>query len=162
MAFAIVTASGYISGLSKVVVYDSNGRIKYIGGGGGAVWGSITGTITAQTDLISYLAGNYVPLTRNLTINGTTYDLSADRTWTIPAGGTVTSVQLTAGTGISLSGTNPITTSGNITVTNSAPDQTVVLTAGTGISISGTYPSFTITSTATAGDTLSPFLLMGG
>jgi len=86
MAFAIVTASGYISGLSKVVVYDSNGRIKYIGGGGGAVWGSITGTITAQTDLISYLAGNYVPLTRNLTINGVTYDLSADRTWTIPTG----------------------------------------------------------------------------
>jgi hypothetical protein len=34
------------------------------------------------------------------------------------------------------------------------------LTAGTGISVSGTYPSFTITSTA--GDTLSPFLLMGG
>jgi hypothetical protein len=35
-----------------------------------------------------------------------------------------------------------------VTVTNTAPDQTVVLTAGTGISTSGTYPSFTVTNTA--------------
>ena len=50
--------------------------------------------------------------------------------------GDVTSVGITAGTGISVSG-SPITSSGSITVTNSAPDQTVALTAGTGISISG-------------------------
>jgi hypothetical protein len=62
--------------------------------------------------------------------------------------GTVTSVQLSAGTGISLSGTNPITTSGTVTVTNSAPDQTVTLSAGTGIGVSGTYPSFTVTNNA--------------
>ena len=62
--------------------------------------------------------------------------------------GTVTSVQLAAGTGISLSGTNPITTSGTVTVTNSAPDQTVTLSAGTGIGVSGTYPSFTVTNNA--------------
>lgn len=62
--------------------------------------------------------------------------------------GTVTSVQLSAGTGISLAGTNPITTSGTITVTNSAPDQTVVLNNGTGISTTGTYPNFTITNTS--------------
>jgi hypothetical protein len=52
-------------------------------------------------------------------------------------------VALTAGTGISTSGTYP-----NFTITNSAPDQTVVLTAGTGISTSGTYPNFTITNSA--------------
>ena len=46
-------------------------------------WGNITGTITDQTDLISYLGSNYVPSTREITINGTTYDLSADRSWTI-------------------------------------------------------------------------------
>lgn len=51
---------------------------------------------------------------------------------------------LTAGTGIT---TTPSAT-GVITVTNTAPDQTVVLTAGTGISTSGTYPNFTITNTA--------------
>jgi hypothetical protein len=42
----------------------------------------------------------------------------------------------------------PITSTGSITVTNTAPDQTVVLTAGTGISTSGTYPNFTITNSA--------------
>ena len=87
---------------------------------------------------------------------GNTYSYSkvivygADGKVKYPAGGgsgTVTSVGFSAGTGISLSGTNPITTSGIITIINSAPDQTVVLTASTGISVSGTYPSFTLTNT---------------
>ena len=46
---------------------------------------------------------------------------------------------LTAGTGISLD-----VTTGDITVTNSEPDQTVTLTDGAGITVTGTYPSFTI------------------
>jgi hypothetical protein len=50
---------------------------------------------------------------------------------------------LSAGTGISVSGST-----GSVTVTNTAPDQTVSITAGTGISVSGTYPSFTVTNTA--------------
>lgn len=50
---------------------------------------------------------------------------------------------LTAGTGISLSGTTTA-----VTVTNSAPDQTVALTAGTGIGVTGTYPNFTITNSS--------------
>jgi hypothetical protein len=61
--------------------------------------------------------------------------------------GTVTSVAATAGTGITVTG-SPITSSGTLTITNTAPDQTVALTAGTGISTSGTYPNFTITNTA--------------
>jgi hypothetical protein len=94
-----------------------------------------------------------VPSTRNVTINGTTQDLSADRTWSV---GTVTSAGITAGTGISLAGTNPITSSGTITVTNSAPDQIVVLNAGTGIGVTGTYPNFTISNTdPTTGVTLT-------
>jgi hypothetical protein len=58
--------------------------------------------------------------------------------------GTVTSVAASAGAGISISG-SPITSSGTLTITNTAPDQTVVLNSGTGISASGTYPNFTIT-----------------
>lgn len=62
--------------------------------GGGGTWGSITGTVTDQLDLINYLVSNYEPLlgytpvpeTRTLTINGNTYDLSANRTWSITAG----------------------------------------------------------------------------
>ena len=68
-------------------------------------------------------------------------------TWTTPTTGTVTSVAATGGTGISVSG-SPITGSGTLTITNTAPDQTVAISAGTGISVSGTYPSFTITNTA--------------
>jgi hypothetical protein len=59
--------------------------------------------------------------------------------------GTVTSVGLTASTGISVSG-SPITTSGSITVTNTAPDQVVSLTGAGTTTITGTYPNFTISS----------------
>jgi len=70
--------------------------------------------------------------------------------------GTVTSVQLSGGTGITIGGANPITSTGVITVTNSAPDQTVSLTGGTGISITGTYPSFTvINSSPSSGGTVT-------
>jgi len=87
--------------------------------GGFSIWGTITGVITDQTDLITYLGSNYYPLSnpnnyidgtqvpsfetdpvfsawlltsplsgyvptsRNLTINGVTYDLSADRSWSV-------------------------------------------------------------------------------
>jgi hypothetical protein len=68
-----------------------------------------------------------------------------DVTVTVASGsGTVTSVAATGGTGISVTG-SPITTSGTLTITNTAPDQTVALTSGTGITTSGTYPNFTIT-----------------
>lgn len=50
---------------------------------------------------------------------------------------------VTAGTGISVN-----QTTGAVTVTNTAPDQTVSLTNGGDIAISGTYPSFTLTNSA--------------
>jgi hypothetical protein len=74
---------------------------------GTAAWGSIaTGTgVGSQADLVSYLnanyidpaelaaaLSNYVPTSRTLTINGVTYDLSANRSWTISGGGAVDSV----------------------------------------------------------------------
>ena len=62
--------------------------------------------------------------------------------------GTVTSVGFTEGTGIDITGTNPITTSGTVTITNTAPDLVVTLGEGTGIDVTGTYPNFTITNTA--------------
>jgi hypothetical protein len=54
-------------------------------------------------------------------------------------------VGVSAGSGINVS-----TVNGIATVTNSAPDQTVVLTAGAGITTSGTYPNFTITAIDTS------------
>lgn len=50
------------------------------------------------------------------------------------------SSDLISGTGISISGT---------TITNAAPDQTVVLTQGANVTVTGTYPNFTIASTDT-------------
>jgi hypothetical protein len=79
--------------------------------------------------------------TTPLAITGTTITATSF----VGSGASLTNVvnSLTASTGISVSGST-----GAVTVTNTAPDQTVVLTGGTGISTSGTYPSFTVTNTA--------------
>lgn len=206
MNFGLNDITGALSGLPNIRVWGSNGRLKMIGGvtppPAPVVWGSITGTVTNQTDLINYLGLNfyplssnpagyitqaaadllyyplssnpagyitsaalagYVPNTRTLTINGTTYDLSADRSWTIPAGGTVTSVGLTVPSAFSVTPSS-ITTSGTFVITGAGTisqyiDGTGALqafptipaqynpTAGTGISITGSYPNQTITNT---------------
>jgi len=70
---------------------------------------------------------------------------------------------LTDGTGISIT-----EGAGTITITNSAPDQTVALTGAGTTSISGTYPNFTITSndaftgTVTSVSGTSPVASSGG
>ena len=112
----------------------------------GYVKGSGTSAMTASATIpttdLSGTVTNAQLANSAITINGTSTNLGGSISV-----GTVTSVAATAGTGISISG-SPITTSGTLTVTNTAPDQTVVLTAGTGISTSGTYPNFTITNTS--------------
>lgn len=81
--------------------------------------------------------------------------------WQAPiGGGTVTSINLTAGTGISVSG-GPITTSGAIAVVNTAPDQIVALTGAGLTTVTGTYPNFTITSAGGTG-TVSSVAASGG
>jgi hypothetical protein len=112
-----------------------SGTISVNQGGTGA-----TTAADARVNLLPSYTGN---ANKVLSLNSGATDVE----WTTNGAGTVTSVDLTAGTGITVSG-GPITSSGSITVTNSAPDQTVVLTAGTGISTSGTYPNFTITNSA--------------
>ena len=98
---------------------------------------SISGTTNTLTDI-----GNASLTNSTITINGNSTALGGS-----VSVGTVTSVAATAGTGISVSG-SPITGSGTLTITNTAPDQTVSIAAGTGISTSGTYPNFTVTNTA--------------
>ena len=92
--------------------------------GPGVATGGTTGQVLTKTSNADYATG-----------------------WTTPTTGTVTSVSATAGTGISITG-SPITSSGTLNITNTAPDQTVVLTAGTGIGVTGTYPNFTIANTS--------------
>lgn len=135
-------SSSYITSVSdtstvNLSVVDSNLRADFT-----------SMNISQFTNDSGYLTASglsgYVPTSRTISINGTSYDLSSNRSWSV---GTITSIALSGGTGISISG-SPITTSGNITITNTAPDQTVVLNSGTGISITGTYPTFTITNSS--------------
>lgn len=46
-------------------------------------------------NIISSLSSIFVPLSRKISINGTTQDLSANRAWTIEAGGDVTADNVT-------------------------------------------------------------------
>jgi hypothetical protein len=46
-----------------------------------------TGFVKSTAGVISYDNTTYTPTSRTLTINGTTYDLSADRSWTIATSG---------------------------------------------------------------------------
>lgn len=173
MIFNITDSTGAISGMPTVRVYTANGRLKAMGTPVGTVaWGDITGTVTDQTDLITYLGLNFYPLSSNpagyltsaaadllyypLSSNPANYitltslsagtGISYDNTT-----GVITNdapdqvVSLSDGTGISVTGTYP-----SFTITNTEPDQVVSLTAGTGIDITGTYPSFTITNTEPA------------
>ncbi len=77
------------------------------------------------------------------------YDSGAGKWKNVPSStfgtGSVTSVDATGGTGISVTG-GPITTSGTLTITNTAPDQVVSLTGAGTTAVTGTYPNFTITS----------------
>jgi hypothetical protein len=124
-----------------------------VSGGPVTTSGSITVTNTAPDQIVS-LSG-----TGTTTVTGTYPSFtinSADQFV-----GTVTSVDLTAGTGMSVSG-GPITASGSITVTNTAPDQIVSLTgAGTTV-VSGTYPNFTITSADQYAGTVTSVDVSGG
>ena len=108
-----------------------------ISGGPITTAGTIEVTNTAPDQVVALTQGG------TTTITGTypNFTISSADQYT----GTVTSVSLTAGTGISISG-GPITSSGAIQVTNSAPDQTVTLTQGGTTTITGTYPNFTISS----------------
>ena len=146
---AIVTNAGS-GGSGSVVVEIIHG--SQLGGTDSNV--QINGVTGGQ--LLSYDQTNGYWKNTSLTA-GTAISVSAATGGTITVNNTgVTSA--VAGTGISVSGAT-----GAVTITNTAPDQTVSLTAGTGISVSGTYPSFTIANTGVTSVTgTSPIVSSGG
>ena len=91
---------------------------------------NITNNILVDSGI---LVGNLTPTTRNITINGVGYDLSADRSWTIAAG--VSS--LASGTGISVATVNGVATVTNLGLLSAS--------SGTGISVSTNNQSITVT-----------------
>jgi hypothetical protein len=86
-----------------------------------------------------------VPTTRTLTINGTTYDLSANRSWTVGTG-TVTSVGVSMPTAFTVSG-SPITSSGTIAITGAGTTAQYIRGDGT-LATFPTITSGTVTSVA--------------
>jgi len=107
-----------------------------------------TNNLTANT--IS--ASTYLNLPIDVFVTGGTYS-NGSATFTNNTGGTfnVTGFytgetsyvnSLTTGTGLSAN-----TTTGNINIINTDPDQVVTISGGTGILTGGTYPNFTITNT---------------
>ena len=72
-----------------------------------------TSTLWVNSSITSVIGYTPVPTTRTLTINGTSYDLSANRTWSV---GTVTSVDMSVPTGFAISG-NPVTGAGTLALT---------------------------------------------
>jgi hypothetical protein len=121
-----------------------SGTIEIVNGG--------TGQTTANNAFNALVPSQTGNTGKYLTTNGT------DSSWATVSGGsgTVTSVAATAGTGISITG-SPITTSGTLTITNTAPDQVVALTGAGTTTVTGTYPNFTITSTdSKVGDVVGP------
>jgi predicted heme/steroid binding protein len=124
--FNIPTASAINRGLlssADWTTFNNKGSVSSVGAGYGINGGTITTTGTHSIDTLSIAtrawrqkgidslaavisAYGYVPSTRTVTINGTTYDLSANRTWSV---GTVTSIA----TGYGLNG-GTITSSGTL------------------------------------------------
>jgi len=121
--YAALPATGetgklYIT-LDNNKVYRWGGSVYVEVAANNAVWGSITGTLANQTDLQNALNAK-VPTSRTITINGTSYDLSANRTWSV---GTLTSVGLTMPSGFSVA-SSPLTGAGGTIVVTGAGDST--------------------------------------
>jgi hypothetical protein len=115
----------------EAIVADNNNDTLFIESVGGI---SITTDSTTDTIYFDNIdKGSEQNIFKNFAVSGQS---------TIVADLNDDTLTVASGTGISLT-TNASTDT--LTITNSAPDQTVVLTAGTGITTSGTYPSFTVT-----------------
>jgi len=127
----------------------------------------VSGTTTIADDIIIYngltantiSATTYQNLPTDIRVTGGTYS-NGSVTFTNNTGGTFdvsgfftgyTNVVNSVTTGTGLSGNS---TTGNITLINTSPDQVVTLSGGTNISIIGTYPNFNISFT---GSTTSTF-----
>ena len=135
-----VNAKGRLTAAANTAIAITAGQVS---GLGSAAFESTTYFAPATTGTL-ILAGNGSGGFATVTVgSGLTY--VAGTLQSTAGGGSVTSVALTAGTGISISG-GPITTAGTIEVTNTAPDQVVALTQGGTTTITGTYPNFTISS----------------
>jgi hypothetical protein len=100
------TITQYTDALARAAI-----SLTTTGTSGAATYNSTTGVLNVP-NYAPDLSG-YVPTSRTITINGTSFDLSANRSYSV---GTVTSVGLSSATSGVTIGSTPITTSGTITL----------------------------------------------
>ncbi len=98
-----------------------------------------TGVMTVDLPTTGITAGQYIAPTVTVDEFGRVTSIANTL-----SSGTVTSVGFVAGTGITLSGTNPIINSGNITINNGG---VTVLNSGPGIQLSGRTGEITVSAT---------------
>ena len=108
---------------------NGGGNITGVLAGNGLTGGGFFGNVTLSLGNSNVTAGNYVNPTITVDQFGRIVSASNNNNF-----GTVTSVRLVGGGGISIGGTNPITSNGNITVTNTG---VTGITAGPGINLTG-------------------------
>ena len=125
IAQANTTTDGYLSSADWNTFSGKQNTITLTTTGSSGASTFISNTLNVPTYTLSGLGG--VPTTRQLTINGTAFDLSADRSWTV---GTVTSVGLTMPTAFTVTN-SPITGSGAIAVTGAGTSAQYIRGDGT-------------------------------
>lgn len=120
--YTLVGLGGFVNPMTTtgdLIVARSNGEAFRLGGNFTTTRkylsqiGDGTAVTSSSWQEISAATIGAVPSTRQLTINGTTQDLSADRTFNV---GTVTSVAISVPSAFSVSG-SPITSSGTLAIT---------------------------------------------
>jgi hypothetical protein len=126
---AVVSVNGFTGAVSLTTSNISEGTNLYYtdararaaisltttGSSGAATYSNLTGVLNIPQYTLSGLGG--VPTSRQLTINGTSYDLSADRTWTITnISGTAAGETLATVTGRGASTSSDLTFNGTLTM----------------------------------------------
>lgn len=139
-ADSVVFYTKYRSDTSRTNIYTAintkgSGTVTNVSTGYGMLGGPITTTGTVRVD-------------SNNIATKALLKKKIDSIAALNGGGTVTSIGLEAGAGMSVTPVSSITSSGVFTVTNTAPDQVVTLNPGTGISIAGSYPTYTVTNSS--------------
>jgi hypothetical protein len=145
---------------TNITINQANGNVTISSGGGGGGSGVSSVGITSSTLTVSNTpiisAGNIgldLPATGVVAAQYTNPTVTVDTYGRVTSisnnsvSGTVTSVGVTPGDGIQVSG-SPVTTSGNINIVNTGVTR---LNAGTGISLSGSNGNVTVSTTVAGG-----------
>lgn len=140
-----ITASGTITGnVTGNITGNLTGNVT---GNVSGTSGSTTGNAATATALETArtIAGVSFNGTANISLDTDDITEATNKYYTNERVDDQVNTLLQVGTGLTKAYNDG---AGTLTLTNSAPDQTVALTGGTSISITGTYPSFTITNAA--------------